>query len=386
MAAGAVEDARRRRQLGRGEGEGCRKARRCRSCAARPGRRRRAAGWTPSPGGPPGGRLGVEEERRARAPGPGRTRPPGPLRWGVDGEVEADPEELLLAPGEAGGQLAGVLGRHLDLGVGKATPGGVGAPARLQACQLAAQPFGGDGGRDGLDVQGDVEAPGVGGERLEPARGRPRGGSRRRQKLAHQSSPRRSEPGPYLDGVWAGRGGGHAPAAPCADRQTGPHRARPLLTSVLTGAARSRWRRGRARRGRGGLARQACGGLGPVQDGQRHPGGGQGGCGLLGPAGAGARRRRPRPAPAARPAPLGAAGPGGRPSSARKRAWSRAASSRAGWGSPGAASRRAATMGARSTGSARTRSCTGSAERVEPAGEAGHEGFLLGRGAQREGD
>ena len=88
---------------------------------------------------------------------------------GVDGEVEADPEQLLLAPGQAGGQLAGVLGGDLDVGIAEASFGGIGAAARFEAGQLAAQPVGGDVGRDGLDVHGHVEAAGVGGERLEPA-------------------------------------------------------------------------------------------------------------------------------------------------------------------------------------------------------------------------
>ena len=84
-------------------------------------------------------------------------------------EGEADPEELLLTPGKARRQVLGIDGGHVDPGVCEAPPGGVGAPGGLKAGELAAQALGGHGRWHGLDVQRDIEAPGVGGQRLQPA-------------------------------------------------------------------------------------------------------------------------------------------------------------------------------------------------------------------------
>ncbi|HEY7142869.1 MAG TPA: hypothetical protein VH637_01360, partial [Streptosporangiaceae bacterium] len=56
-------------------------------------------------------------------------------------------------------------------GVVELAAAGAGAAPGFQPGALAAQPGGGDRGRDGLDVQGDVEAAGVGQQRFQPARG-----------------------------------------------------------------------------------------------------------------------------------------------------------------------------------------------------------------------
>ena len=92
--------------------------------------------------GAPGGRLGVEQHRGAHRPHPGALGVERLLVAGVDGEVQPDPEQLLLAPGQPGGQLAGVVGGDLDLGIGQASLGGIGAPARIRA-----GPAGGAAGR-----------------------------------------------------------------------------------------------------------------------------------------------------------------------------------------------------------------------------------------------
>ena len=78
---------------------------------------------------------------------------------------------MALAAGEPVGQLAGVIGGGLGAGVIELAAAGARAAARFQPGTLAAQPRGGDRGRDRVDVQGDVEPAGVGDQRLQPARG-----------------------------------------------------------------------------------------------------------------------------------------------------------------------------------------------------------------------
>ena len=175
----------------------------------------------------PGGRLGVEEHRGAHRAHPGALGLERPLGAGVDGEVEADPEQLLLAPGQAGGEVAGVLGGDLDVGVAQASLGRVGPAPRFEAGQLAAQAVGGDVGGDGLDVDGDVEAAGVGGERLEPAvadlaRVADDG------EAGAPAVPDPQRPGPDLDGVGTERRGGPSGGSGEASEQAG-HRESPFV-------------------------------------------------------------------------------------------------------------------------------------------------------------
>ena len=102
----------------------------------------------------------VQEQRGAE-----RAQPLGPLvqllaAAGADGEVEAASEEAALAAGEPGGQLLGVLGRRGDSRVGQQPALALEPARRLEPRALAAQPLGGERGRDRLDVQGDVGVAG----------------------------------------------------------------------------------------------------------------------------------------------------------------------------------------------------------------------------------
>jgi len=161
-------------------------------------------GGRPSLQRAPGGRLGVEQHRRAQRPDPGALGLQCLFGAGMDGQVQPDAEQLLLATGQAGGQVPGILGCHLDVGVTEASFGGVGPPARFEAGQLAAESFGGDVGRDRLDVHGDVETAGVGGERFEPAPGHLAGVAGDGEAGAPAvADPHR--PGAHLDGVGAER-------------------------------------------------------------------------------------------------------------------------------------------------------------------------------------
>ncbi len=169
VGGGAVEDALGGGQLGRGEREAGGQGVGVEGASLAEGVDPDGQGGGPALQGAPGGRLGVEEHRVAHRPHPGAFGAEGLLAAGVDGEVEPDPEQLLLAPGQPGGQLPGVLGGDLDVGIAQASFGGIGPATGFEPGQLAAEAVGGDVGRDRLDVQGDVEAAGVGGERLEPA-------------------------------------------------------------------------------------------------------------------------------------------------------------------------------------------------------------------------
>ena len=183
----------------------------------------------------PGGRLGVEKHRRAHRADSCALGLQLLFGAGVHGEVEADPEQLLLAPGQAGGEVAGVLGGDLDLGIAQASLGRVRSAPRFEAGQLAAQAFGGDVGGDGLDVDGDVEAAGVGGERLEPT-------ARHLSRVARDgeagaptvSDPQR--PRPDLEGVGAERRGGPSRWAGEASEQAG-HRESPFWRARVMGSS-----------------------------------------------------------------------------------------------------------------------------------------------------
>ena len=89
----------------------------------------------------------------------------------MDGQVEAEAEQLALAAGEPVGQLAGVTRGGLGVWVVELAAVRGGAAPRFQAGPLAAQPVGCRGRGDWVDVQGDVEAAGVGQQRLQPAGG-----------------------------------------------------------------------------------------------------------------------------------------------------------------------------------------------------------------------
>lgn len=169
VGGGAVEDATAGGQLGRGEREAGGQGVGVEGAALAEGVNPDGQSGRPALQGAPGGRLGVEEHRVAHRPDPGALGAESLLAAGVDGEVEPDPKQLLLAPGQPGGQFSGVLGGDFDVGVAQTSFGGVGPAPGFETGQLAAEAVGGDVGREGLNVQGDVEAAGVGGEWLEPA-------------------------------------------------------------------------------------------------------------------------------------------------------------------------------------------------------------------------
>ena len=131
-----------------------------------PGRQRRG----PPLQGAEGGRDGDQQQRRGQ--GADRLDLGGELVLGagVDGQVQAEAEQLALAPGQPVGQLAGVGGGGLGVRVVQPSPVGAVAAAGLQPGALAAQPGRGHRGGDRLDVQRDVEAARVAQQRLQPAR------------------------------------------------------------------------------------------------------------------------------------------------------------------------------------------------------------------------
>jgi len=111
----------------------------------------------------------VEQQRGDQGPHPGALGLQRVGVGGVHGEVEPEAEQLAFAAGEASGEVAGVGGGDVGLGVGEASLGGVEAPGRLQPGELAAQPVRRDLVGHRVDVQGDVDPPRVGEERGQPA-------------------------------------------------------------------------------------------------------------------------------------------------------------------------------------------------------------------------
>ena len=206
VGGGAVEDAGGGGQLGGGEGERRGQGVGVEAAALPEGVEADGQGGGPAGQHPPGGGLGVEQHRRAQRADPGALGLEVGFAAGVDSEVEADSEQALLASGQAGGQIAGVLGGYLDVGVGEAAFGGIGPTPRLQAGELAAQSVGRDVGGDRVDVHRHVEASGMGGERLQPPPGDLAGVADDGEAGAPAvPDPQRS--GLDLDGVGPERGG-----------------------------------------------------------------------------------------------------------------------------------------------------------------------------------
>ena len=159
------------------------------------------------------------------------------LAAGVDGQVQAEPEQLALAPGQPVGQVAGVVGGGLAVRVVQLAPVGAGAAPRFQAGALAAQPGGGDRDRDRLDVQGHVEAARVGQQRLEPA-----GGDLGRVAGDGEGGgpvvPGADVPGGDLDGGRAGHVRGARPVRPGGPaRPAGAHAGLPGAVTGWPGSA-----------------------------------------------------------------------------------------------------------------------------------------------------
>ena len=165
----AVEDAGGGRQLGRGEGERGSQGVGVEAAPERQGIDAQGQRGDPPLQAPPGGGLGIEQHRGAQRSHPGALGVERCFARRMHRQVQPDPEQLLLAPGQTRRQLPGVEGRHLDLGIAKTPFGRIGPPARLEAGQLAPQPVGGDLGGDRLDVHRDVETTGMAGERLQPS-------------------------------------------------------------------------------------------------------------------------------------------------------------------------------------------------------------------------
>ena len=72
---------------------------------------------------------------------------------GVDGQVQAEAEQVALTAGQPVGQLPGVVGGGLGIGVVELAAARARPAAGLQPGALPAQPRGGHRGRDRLDVQ-----------------------------------------------------------------------------------------------------------------------------------------------------------------------------------------------------------------------------------------
>ena len=96
----------------------------------------------------------------------------------MDGQVQAEAEQLALAAGEPVGQLAGVTRGRFGVRVVELPAVGAGAAPRFQPGPLAAQPVRRRRWGDRVDVQGDVEAPGVRQQWIQPPGGDFGGGSR----------------------------------------------------------------------------------------------------------------------------------------------------------------------------------------------------------------
>ena len=155
---------------------------------------------------------------------------------GVDGQVQAEPEQLALAPGQPVGQLAGVVRGGLGVRVVQLAPVGAGAASRFEAGALAAQPGGGDRDRDRLDVQGDVEPARVAEQRLEPAGGdlgRVAGDGEGRGPVVAGADV----PGGDLDGGGSGHVRGARPVRAGAARPAGAHAGLPGAVTGWPGSA-----------------------------------------------------------------------------------------------------------------------------------------------------
>ena len=315
------------------------------------------------------------------------------LGAGVDGQVQAEAEQLALAAGQPVGQVAGVVGGGLGVRVVQLAAVRAGAAAGFQAGALAAQPGGGHRGRDRLDVQGDVEAARVGQQRLQPPGadlGRVAGDGEGGGAVV----PDPHVPGGDLDGRRPGHvRGGAVPGAPGAAAQAcGLMAGLPGLVTGWPGrASRPAWQWRRGGVGAGGEQR---GDLPAVQHLDCRSARGQQPGGLAG-ALRGPRRRRCR---------RGAAGPPWPGSRMTSSAW-RVSTSRSaarpveergvleggllqGRVRQRRGRRRAApaTAADRSARPARIRIWTGPVRRVQPPAVGGGQGVLLGRAAQREVD
>ena len=113
--------------------------------------------------------AGVEQQARAQRADRGDLVGELGGAAGMDGEVEPDPEQPSLAARDPRGEVVGVLGGRLDVRVVQLAVLGGGAAAALELRELGAQPARGGDRVDGFDVHGDVDAAGVGEQRVEPA-------------------------------------------------------------------------------------------------------------------------------------------------------------------------------------------------------------------------
>ena len=162
-----------RGQVGGGERERRRPAPRCPWCGCSlQGVGAGRQGGDPALQGPEGGRGGDQQQRAGHRADRRDLLGEVVFGGGVDGQVQAEAEQLALAAGEPVGEVAGVGRGGFGVRVVELAAVGAGAAPRFQPGPLAAQPGGGGRGRgDRLDVQGDVEAAGVGQQRLQPAGG-----------------------------------------------------------------------------------------------------------------------------------------------------------------------------------------------------------------------
>jgi hypothetical protein len=79
------------------------------------------------------------------------------LARGSDGDVQADPKEPAVSPGERPGELGRVLRGHLGLGILEPLPLGLDPPGGLEARQLASKMPRGLVVSNRFDVKSDVD-------------------------------------------------------------------------------------------------------------------------------------------------------------------------------------------------------------------------------------
>ena len=128
-------------------------------------------GGDPALQGPEGGRGGDQQQRAGHRADRRDLLRQVVFAAGVDGQVQAEAEQLPLAAGEPVRQVPGVVCGGLGVRVVELAAVRAGAAPGFQPGPLAAQPVRRRGRGDRVDVQGDVEAAGVGQQRLQPAGG-----------------------------------------------------------------------------------------------------------------------------------------------------------------------------------------------------------------------
>ena len=171
----AVEDAGQRVRVGGVAGQvggGERERRRQRRGVHRPGQLEVVGagreGGDPALQGPEGGRGGDQQQRAGDRADRRDLLRQLVFAAGVDGEVQAEAEQLPLTAGQPVRQVPRVICGGFGVRVIELPAVRPGAAPGFQPGPLPAQPVRRRGRGDGVDVQGDVEAAGVRQQRLQP--------------------------------------------------------------------------------------------------------------------------------------------------------------------------------------------------------------------------